>query len=207
MKYFVSSTILAFGVLLLSLNSVCHAMTDDYLDYQSLSSTANSSTELPTGQQAYDEFDANQQYDFLSLTRARQAVVQTYNSFYQSLVNYSHKIEILPAATDGFYDTQAESYRYFSMPLVALPSDNVRFELFTQAYDPLFYALSHRSQDDPLQQYMPYADIEFTEAKMAFGLGATMALDERTRLRSVYTTGTIPGLGDANLGLQLQFDF
>lgn len=209
MKYFVYSIISGFVVLLPLLGAACYANDMAESSYSSPAAPfgANHSDTLPTGQQAFDKFSASRPFEFLSFAKAKQSVAQTYNSFYQSLVEYSHKIEILPAATDGFYDSEAEAYHYLSMPLLAIPSSKVRFEFFSQAYDPLFYSLSHRSKDDTLHQYMPYADVQFSRAKTAFGIGATMALDERTQLRSIYTSGTIPGQGDAKVGLQLHVSF
>lgn len=209
MKYIICSIISGLAVVLSLFGTACHGQ--DLAGSPDISPSAPLGAApvdaLTTGQQAFNKFSASRPFEFLLFANARESLEQTYNSFYQSLLEYSHKIEILPAATDGFYNSEAQAYNYLSMPLLAVPSSKIRFEIFSQAYDPLFYSLSHRSKDDTLHQYMPYADVQFSRAKTAFGFGATMALDERTQLRSVYTSGTLPGQGDAKVGLQLHISF
>ncbi|GGA69950.1 hypothetical protein GCM10011369_09520 [Neiella marina] len=201
MKYLIGSIIVAIAAGLSALTP-CQA-----LDRDAAESTNDKQPVLTTGQASFLQFNQKFQIDFQSLTTASDFAKQTYNAVYESLINYSHKIEILPTATDQFYDAEAMSYQYIALPLVALPHDNVRFEVFSQAYDPSYYALSHRSQDDPLNSYMPYADLQFNDAKFAVGVGASLPLDDRSSLRALYTSGTIPGLGDSKLGLSYELKF
>ncbi|MBD1388607.1 hypothetical protein IC617_04125 [Neiella sp. HB171785] len=201
MKYLIGSIIVA-GTLSLCSLTPCQAIERNDVDV-----AVEVPSDLATGSVSFVHFNQKFPLDFQSLSSASDFAKHTYNAVYQSLVNYSHKIEILPTATDQFYDAEAVAYQYIALPLVALPHDNVRFEVFSQAYDPSYYALSHRSQDDPLHGYMPYADLQFNEAKFAVGVGASLPLDDRSSLRALYTSGTLPGLGDSKLGLSYQVKF
>ncbi|MCM2679981.1 hypothetical protein [Echinimonas agarilytica] len=130
----------------------------------------------------------------------------SYNSVYQSLADYSHRIELLPAATSSYYRSDAALYEYMAVPIIAVPGD-IRLEVFGQAYDPDYYLLSNIDKDNVYRNYLPNGVMDWNQAEMAVGFGTSLALEDGVNFRTVYTTGTIPGLGDSNVAMSLEFDF
>ena len=135
----------------------------------------------------------------LLVTTTQQTIEETWG-------RYKNHIEILPSPSDYYFDSSS-FYDYIAMPLFGLPAHRIHVELIGQVYDPIQYQLTNRSQDDVLQDYQPNGELNWSDAKVALGLGASMAIAHNIRLQSMYTTGTLPGFGASNVAMTMQFKF
>lgn len=131
----------------------------------------------------------------------------TYQTILATVLSYSSQIELLPTATEFYFDANSRHYDYFSLPMIALPAKALKLELFGQLYDPESYFLTHLNSNDTLYHYQPNKGFDWGHSKLAYGIGSSLALTANTKLRAVYTSGTIPGLGDNKLALSLQAKF
>lgn len=132
---------------------------------------------------------------------------ETYEKIHALLSEYSSKVEFLPAATEYYFDASAAYYDYLALPIAAVPADRARVEVFGQLYDPHYYALSNLDESHWLHNFKPLGEMDWGNAKLAIGLGTSFKLTSRIKVRSFYTTGTIPGLGDSKLALSAQISF
>jgi len=114
--------------------------------------------------------------------------------------NLYDKTEVLPSVSRSYFH-ESSLYNLYALPLTLTPSrDGVQFEVFGQFYDQRYQPLCNMSRNSVLYPYMERRqNYEHTDLALGFGLGLEMT--KEVSLKTLLSTGTIPGYGDANLAI------
>lgn len=125
------------------------------------------------------------------------------------IIELKTHVKLLPPASSYYFQSQSQLYDYFSVPLIGYASTGRRLqlELFGQWYDKKTYCLTHLSSDSALAHYFPDSTDEYFDRDFAMGLGANFRLGESSSLQTLFSTGSIPGLGDSNLAISFEFQY
>jgi len=110
------------------------------------------------------------------------------------------KTDVLPSVSRSYFH-ESSLYNLYALPLTLTPSNNgLQFEVFGQFYDQRYQPLCNMSRNAVLYPYMEKRqNYEHTDLALGFGLGLEMSKD--VSIKTLFSTGTIPGYGTANLAI------
>jgi len=137
-----------------------------------------------------------QEYSTLPRGDALQKIHLVFDNLYQ-------QTEMLPSVSSSYFH-ESSLYDLYALPLTLTSArDGVQFEVFGQLFDQRSQLLSNMSQDAVLYSYMERRqDYQRTDVALGFGFGYEMSKD--VLLKTLFSTGSIPGYGDSNLAIGVE---
>ena len=133
--------------------------------------------------------------------------VETYQNLSSTFSNiYNKTIFTTEITSSAFKSTPL--YDVIALPLLAIPSETVHVEVFGQRYDKRNAAFSQMSQSQAMYEfYSQNKLINLQKNDVAVGLGMSYAIDGNVQLKTLYSTGQIPGYGDSQFSLGIEVEY
>ncbi|MFO6422592.1 hypothetical protein [Motilimonas sp. KMU-193] len=103
---------------------------------------------------------------------------------------------------------QSSYYDVLALPLVSSKDKTVNLEVFGQLYDENSIAYSQMSDTLTLHDFQQNSSqINQDKNDLAVGVGLSFDVDRNVKLRTLYSTGQIPGYGDSQFSLGFEMKY
>ncbi|MCE0555432.1 hypothetical protein [Motilimonas sp. E26] len=161
---------------------------------------------------ASSQASANESDSFnAKILKTKSYLLNLPKSTYQDLSNTFAKVYNKTQLTtditrSSFNDTTL--YDLVALPLISTPSNNFQFEVFGQLYDKNSIAFSQMSHTQAMYEfYSQNKQINQKKEDIAVGFGMSFDVDSDVQVKTLYSTGQIPGYGDSqfSLGVELKY--
>ncbi|BEU03071.1 hypothetical protein OAG1_18710 [Agarivorans sp. OAG1] len=112
-----------------------------------------------------------------------------------------------PTLTNSYF-SDSELYDMVAVPVVQTPFNSFRLELFSHIYDPK-YSVYNQLHEDSVYHNLGQRQMSYLVDKtdIAVGLGFVAPLNEQMSMRTIISSHDIPGYGDSNFSVGLEFKY
>ncbi|MCE2594882.1 hypothetical protein K6Y31_08650 [Motilimonas cestriensis] len=119
---------------------------------------------------------------------------------------YNKTLLTTDITNSAFNDTTL--YDLVAFPLLSTPTNNLQFEVFGQLYDKKNIAYSQMSHSHAMYEfYSQNKQINQKKENVAVGFGMSFDLEKDVQVKTLYSTGQIPGYGDSQLSLGVEVKY
>ena len=112
-----------------------------------------------------------------------------------------------PTLTNSYFSDSA-LYDMVAVPVIQTPFNSFRLELFSHIYDPK-YSVYNQLHEDSVYHNLGQRQMSYLVDKsdIAVGLGFVAPLNETMSMRTIISSHDIPGYGDSNFSVGLEFKY
>ncbi len=134
-----------------------------------------------------------------------QLSTDSYSTLSTAFDNLYKKTQLTTEITDSAFQ-KTSLYDLVALPLISAPGQDVQFEVFGQFYDKRHQHLSPLSSNAVLYDYMEQSRrANQRKDTLAVGFGMSFDVAPDVSVKTLYSTGQIPGHGDSNFSIGFEF--
>ncbi|MGY5453285.1 hypothetical protein ACVFI8_20420 [Agarivorans sp. MS3-6] len=112
-----------------------------------------------------------------------------------------------PTLTNSYF-AKSELYDMVAVPIVQTPFNSFRIELFSHVYDPK-YSVYNQLHEDSIYHSLGQRQMSYLVDKsdIAVGLGFVAPINQQLLMKTIVSSHEIPGYGDSNFSVGLEFKY
>ncbi|MDO6762088.1 hypothetical protein [Agarivorans sp. 1_MG-2023] len=112
-----------------------------------------------------------------------------------------------PTLTNSYF-SKSELYDMVAVPVIQTPFNSFRVELFSHIYDPK-YSVYNQLHEDSIYHSLGQRQMSYLVDKtdIAVGLGFVAPLNDKVSMKTIVSSHDIPGYGDSNFSVGLEFKY
>jgi presqualene diphosphate synthase len=131
---------------------------------------------------------------------------QSYQLIQQSFRSLYQQTNFTPSITNSYFN-YSDLYKFVGVPLAITPQAGFQLEVFGQLYNLASQSYVHMSQDMSLYRMLRADMIGNPNDQMAVGMGLGVPLSPMLTVKALASTNQIPGYGQANYALGIEWRY
>ncbi|RJG42546.1 hypothetical protein [Motilimonas pumila] len=131
----------------------------------------------------------------------------TYQTLSQAFDDIYNKTFLSPQATPSAFK-DSNLYDIVALPLFSAPTHGVQFEVFGQLYDESNAGYTNLNRDQAMYEFINNnQQISQSKEDLAVGFGLSFDMTDTVNLKTLYSTGQIPGYGSSQMSVGIEIAY
>lgn len=131
----------------------------------------------------------------------------TYQTLSQAFDDIYNKTFLSPQATPSAFK-DSSLYDIVALPLFSAPTHGVQFEVFGQLYDENNASYTNLNRDQAMYEFINNnQQISQSKEDLAVGFGLSFDMTDNVNVKTLYSTGQIPGYGSSQMSVGIEIAY